>query len=220
METMLRQGMEHARSRSEKAAWFNAYRDTVLTPEGVRWLKGVWSRDEKVEGLPLSETDEISMAEALAIREPETAQQILETQRGRIQDPDRKARFEFVMPALSADAGVRKAAFERLSKLENRRQESWVLESLLYLHHPLRDAEARKLLGPSLALLGEVQATGDIFFPRNWADIVLAYKRTPEEAAIVREYLARETKLPQRLRWIVLAAADNLMRASGATTGQ
>ena len=61
----------------------------------------------------------------------------------------------------------------------------------------------------------EIQRTGDIFFPARWTEAVLGNQRSPEAAAIVRDYVAKTPALPERLRWDVLAAADNLFRASG-----
>ena len=141
-------------------------------------------------------------------------QQILETQRDRTQNPDRKARFEFVMPALSADPAVREQAFARFRDLANRRHEPWVLESLRYLNHPLRAPGARRFITPALNLLPEIQSTGDIFFPKRWADSTLDGHRSPEAAAMVRQYLAAHPELPQRLQWVVLSAADDLFRTA------
>jgi aminopeptidase N len=70
------------------------------------------------------------------------------------------------MPALSADPAVRRQAFERFRKLENRRHEPWVLDALRYLHHPLRANQSRAFILPSLELLREIQSAGDIFFPQ------------------------------------------------------
>ena len=148
----LRAGIERGRSQSEKAAWFNAYRDTVLSPDGLAWLERVWRREEAVPGLTLAEPDEIAMALELAVREVPRWEEILRVQAVRTQNPDRKARFEFVMPALSADPGVRERAFARLSFVENRRREPWVLESLQYLNHPLREGHARRFVLPALGL--------------------------------------------------------------------
>src|SRR5207244_5446398 len=55
---------------------------------------------------------------------------ILEEQRGRFMNPDRKARFEFVMPALSENQQTRDAWFESLKDVNHRRREPWVLEGL------------------------------------------------------------------------------------------
>ena len=90
----------------------------VLTRDGLAFLERVWRREQKIEGLTFAETDEINMALKLAVREVPGWQQIMDTQRERTQNPDRKARFEFVMPALSADAAVRDQAFERFRDVE------------------------------------------------------------------------------------------------------
>jgi len=211
-ERMLRTGIDQGRSQSQKAAWFNAYRDTVLSPDGLAWLERVWRRDEAVPGLTLAEPDEITMALELAVREVPRWEEILRVQAVRTQNPDRKARFEFVMPALSADAGVRERAFARLSFVENRRREPWVLESLQYLNHPLRETHARRFVLPALGLLREIQRTGDIFFPTRWMESTLSGHASREVANTVQDFLARELEYPQRLRWTILTAADDLLR--------
>ena len=178
-------------------------------------LEAVWRRDETIAGLTFAETDEIAMALELAVREVPAWREILETQHERIQNPDRKARFAFVMPALSADDATREGAFARFSQVENRRHEPWVLESIAYLNHPLRAAHAVKLVRPSLELLRDIQRTGDIFFPARWIDATLSGHRSVEAAGIVRDFLARELQYPRRLRWTILAASDELFRVTG-----
>jgi aminopeptidase N len=214
LEAALRAGITRASTTSQKSAWFSAFRDDVLTPDGVNWLGRLWRREEKIDGLPFVETDEINMAMELAVREAPGWQQVLQTQLDRTQNPDRKARFAFVMPALSADPQVRAAAFERFRQLENRRREPWVAESLTYLNHPLREADAERFIGPGLEMLAEIQQTGDIFFPSSWTASLLWGHRTPRAAAIVRDFLAQELQYPERLRWTVLASADDLFRAA------
>jgi aminopeptidase N len=211
LERLLQAGIARSHTPGEKSAYFNAFRDTVLTGGGVAWLGRIWKREEKIEGLPFAETDEINMALELAVREAPGWGGILAIQYDRIRNPDRKARFAFVMPALSADAGVRRQAFERLRDPSNRRHEPWVLESVHYLNHPLRAEE--RFLTPSLELLPEIQRTGDIFFPKRWMDATLWGQRSPQAASAVRNFLARRPQLPQRLRWIVLSSADDLFRA-------
>jgi aminopeptidase N len=187
----------------------------VLTKEGMAWLEGVWKRDEKIPALPLVETDEIAMAMELAVREVPGWQEILQTQLDRTQNPDRKARFAFVMPALSADPQMRGAAFDRFRLLENRRREPWVTESLAYLNHPLREADSERFIRPGLELLAEIQRTGDIFFPSNWTGTLLWGHRSPRAAATVRDFLAQELQYSERLRWTILSSADDLFRAAG-----
>jgi aminopeptidase N len=212
LEAMLRAGLDRARTASAKAAWFSAFRDSALTPASLQFLEAVWRRDQTIAGLTFAEADEITMALELAVREVPAWREILETQHQRIQNPDRKARFAFVMPALSADLATRESAFARFLHAENRRREPWVLESMAYLNHPLRAASAVKLLRPSLDLLRDIQRTGDIFFPTRWIDATLSGHRSPEAAGIVRDFLARELQYPQKLRWTVLASSDELFR--------
>ena len=215
LEAMLRAGIDRGRTQSQKAAWFNAYRDTVLSSEGLAWLERVWRREETIPGLALAEPDEITLALELAVREVPRWEEILRVQAMRTQNPDRKARFEFVIPVLSADPAVREGAFARMRLVENRRREPWVLESLQYLNHPLREAHARRFVRPALELLREIQRTGDIFFPTRWTESTLGGHRSPEVAGIVQDFLAQELQYPQRLRWTILTAADELFRVAG-----
>ena len=68
-EAALRAGLARAPTQSQKAAWFNAFRDVVASAEGTAWLERVWRRQEAVPGLTLAEQDEIAMAFELAVRE-------------------------------------------------------------------------------------------------------------------------------------------------------
>ena len=214
LEAALRQGLQRAATQSQKAAWFNAYRDTVLSRDGVAWLERVWRRDERIPGLTFAESDEITMAMELAVREVPNWKEILDSQLARTQNPDRKARFAFVMPALSADPAAREQAFARFSSIDNRRREPWVLDSVAYLNHPLRASHAQRFVRPALELLSEIRRTGDIFFPGRWMDATLTGHRSPEVAATVRAFLAENPRYPERLRWTILSSADELFRAA------
>jgi aminopeptidase N len=215
LEAILRAGIDRGSTQSQKAAWFNAYRDVVMSRDGLAWLERVWRREEKVPGLTLAEPDEIAMAMELAVREAPGWDDVLRTQIERTQNPDRRARLAFVAPALSADSAVRERAFTRFRFVENRRREPWVLESLQYLNHPLREAHARRFVQPALDLLREIQQTGDIFFPTRWMDSTLSGHRSPEAARTVREFLAANPQYPQRLTWTILTSADELFRVAG-----
>ena len=133
----------------------------------------------------------------------------------RIQNPDRKARFAFVRPSLSADPAVRDAFFETLKDAANRRREPWVLEAVGYLHHPLRAASAEKYIPPSLTLLRDIQRTGDIFFPKRWMDATLSGHSTGHVAGVVQQFLANvPPTYPPRLKNIILQSADELFRVA------
>jgi len=214
LEAMLWTGIGRASTSSEKSAWFSAFRDVALTPASLASIEVLWRRDDTIAGLTFAEMDEITMALELAVREVPRWQEILQAQFDRTQNPERKARFAFMMPALSADPAVREEAFARFSQLDNRRREPWVVEALAYLNHPLRETHARRFIRPGLDLLREIQSTGDIFFPTRWIGAILGGHRSPEAAVIVRDFLGRELQYPQRLRWTVLSAADELFRVA------
>jgi aminopeptidase N len=215
IELVLRLGLDGARTPSLKSTWFSALRDMALTPPTVEWLTRVWKQEEQVPGLTLSETDYIRLAQDLAVRNGAGAPAMLDRQYERIRNPDRKAQFAFVRPALSADPAQRDAWFASLMDTANRRREPWVLEGLRYLHHPLRAAAAEKHLATSLLLVREIQRTGDIFFPKRWMDATLSGHQSTSAATTVREFLDRlPPEYPERLRRIILSSADDLFRAS------
>jgi aminopeptidase N len=121
-----------------------------------------------------------------------------------------------VRPALSADVNMRNSFVERLKEPAFRQREPWVLEGLSYVHHPLRAATSETHIGASLALLREIQRTGDIFFPKRWMDATLGGHNSAAAAGIVRRFLADlPADYPDRLRRIILSSSDDLFRAEG-----
>jgi aminopeptidase N len=214
-ESLLREGLAAAPTPSRKASWFGTLRNVAITPGTIAWLRSVWEKDTSVTGLPLAETDYTALALELAVRQVDGWDRILATQLTRIENSDRKARFEFVMPALSADPAVRERWFLSLKNVANRRREPWVLEGLNYLHHPLRAEASKKYVQPSLELLWEIQKTGDIFFPKRWLDATLGGHSTADVAATVRAFLkSLPASYPERLKNITLQSADELYRAA------
>jgi aminopeptidase N len=215
LEAVLRAGLTRARSTSLKGAWFSAFRSTATTPGAVAWLEEIWRHGVKVEGLPLSESDEADLAGDLALRDVPDAGDLLQTQLERFTNADRKARFAFILPALSREASVRDRFFESLKDPRNRRHEAWVLDAARYLHHPLRAAASRKYIRPALELVRGIQQTGDIFFPKRWADATLSGYQTIQTAAEVRAFIDHlPPDYPPRLRWVLLSSADPLFRAA------
>jgi aminopeptidase N len=208
VEKTLRAGLDGASSPSLKSAWFGALRDTAVTPETLSWLEQVWRQKAQVAGLTLSEQDYTRLAEELAVRGVPEAQAILDEQYERMKNPDRKAQFAFVRPALSADRAVRDAWFASLADVSNRRHEAWVLEGL-------RAQASEAYIRRSLEMLLEIQRTGDIFFPKRWMDATLGGHASASAAASVRGFVAGlPAGYPDRLRRIILSSADELYRAS------
>jgi len=214
-ESLLREGLGAAGTPSQKASWFGTLRNVAVTPGTVSWLRQVWEKTDTVNGLPLAEADYTALALELAVRQVDGWNEILNTQLSRIENPDRKGRFQFVMPALSADAADREQWFLSLRDVNNRRREPWVLEGLSYLHHPLRADASKKYVQPTLDMLWEIQKTGDIFFPKRWLDATLGGHQSKEVADTVRGFLKNlPPNYPERLRNITLQSADELNRAA------
>lgn len=219
VERVLWQELERAPTAGRKGAYFGALQSVTLTVAGVARLERIWRRAETVPGLPLTEPQFIALAEALAIRGVPNAQTILDEQEGRITNPDRLARFRFVRPAFHDNPAVRDSLFRSFQSVEQRRRESWVLDAMGTLHHPLRADAMRHQIRPALELVEVIQQTGDIFFPLRWMHALLDGHRSPEAAAIVRAFLTERTDLPPRLRGKLLQAADDLFRAAGDRAG-
>ena len=221
IEALLWREAAAADSRSLAATWFGAYRNVALSAEAVARLERIWRGEEEVPGVPLAEPDFTALAQALAVRDVPAGTEILAAQRDRIDNPDRRAAFEFVMLALSTEQSRRDAFFDALADPANRAREAWVLTALGLLHHPLRvrEAEAEAYIRPSLDLLEEIQRTGDIFFPLRWLEATLGGHQSASAAAIVMQYLAERPDLAPRLRAKVLQAADGLIRAARIVDG-
>jgi aminopeptidase N len=213
VEACLVSGLARAQTSTLKATWFGAFRSLATSGAGIDWLRRIWRRQESIEGLALGESDEAVMALELAVRSS-GGDAVLDEQRRRFHGDERLARFEFVMPAASADQAMRDGFFEKLTDVRNRHHEPWVVEGLTYLNHPLRATAALRYLRRTLYLLPEIRRTGDIFFPKNWLDATLGGHNSLEAAAIVREYLEVVSDLPLHLRRLVLQSADNLLRAA------
>ncbi len=219
LEAALWSGLDKVDGASRKGAYWGAIVNVTQTTEGTARLERVWRKQETPRGLPLAEPQYTSLAEALALREVQGALEIMDTEETRITNPDRLARFKFVRPALSADPVVRDSVFETLAMVENRRRESWVLDALRYLGHPVRARHAERYIKPGLGLLEQIQQTGDIFFPLNWLNALLDGHQSVAAAESVVEFLDANPDMPPRLQGKLLQAADDLFRAARIVEG-
>ena len=142
----------------------------------------------------------------------EKYEEIRATQATRIQDPDRKREFNFIVRAVAPETETRDSLFRSLLIAGNRRIEPWVTQIVGYLNHPLRQQQAVKYIRPALQELQEVQRTGDIFFPKNWISATLRGHNSPEAAQVVRQFLEQHPDYPVLLKNKILQSADHLHR--------
>jgi aminopeptidase N len=219
VEEAMWRGATGDRPVTARASFLGTYRDVALTPEGVSRLERLWSGEERLPGMPLSESDQTALATELALREVEGWSALLDRQEDRITNPDRRARFRFVRPSLDADPEIRRAFFESLRDPANREREPWVLAGLRNLHHPLRSASALPLIRPALDMVEEIQRTGDIFFPQRWLGATLDGHNEAEAADIVAGFLSESSGLSPRLRGKVLQSADMVWRSASMASG-
>ncbi|PSL27766.1 M1 family metallopeptidase [Dyadobacter jiangsuensis] len=210
--------LNSTKDKGIQTSYFRAFKSLALTDDGWQKMQGLWTGKLEVKGLVLSEEDKISLAYELALKGKGDGKAILKSQLNATKNPDRKARMQFVIPALSASEAERDAFFETLKKEENREKEAWVLDALTYLHHPLRAQSALKYLRPSLDLLQEIQLTGDIFFPTRWLHNTFAGHSSREAAQIAQSFLKEHPDYPYFLKNKILQATDLLDRSVKLST--
>jgi hypothetical protein len=58
------------------------------------------------------------------------------------------------------------------------------------VHHPLRAGTSRMYIPASLAMLEEIQRTGDIFFRKRWMDATLSGHSSASAALMVKTFIA------------------------------
>ena len=213
LESELWEAMQQNKDQNSKKLLFKAYQSIALSKSGQNTLYNVWNQERAPAGVKLTEDDYTSLALALAVRDYPTTKPILATQMERINNPDRKKRLAFMIPALSPSVEERNAFFASLKDPANREKEAWVSTALAYLHHPLRSNTSRQYLQESLELLQEIQQTGDIFFPYAWLQATFGSYNNPADAQLVRTFLQEHPQYNPKLRAKILQAADGLFRA-------
>ena len=178
-------------------------------PKSIDKLYQLW----KEQSHPmLNERDYMTLAYELALHCPERYESLRDTQRKRITNPDRRRQFDFIVQAVTPDTLQMDAFFQSLLKAENRRIEPWAASALTYLNHPLRQSYAVKYIRPGLEVLEEVQRTGDIFFPKNWASALLRNHKSKEVYQEVQAFFEAYPGYSPLLKNKILQAAWPLYR--------
>ena len=214
LERILWQSMLVQTESSKKKIYFKVFADIALSTPQVQKIHDVWSGALEIEDLRLSENDRIDLAQLLAIKLPQRAAEIIALQIENTQNPDSKRKLEFLAPSLSADGAERDRFFHSLAEEGNRHVESWVLDALRNLHHPLRTGDSEQYLLPSLELLQEIQVTGDIFFPKQWLDVTFENYRSSIAVHTVKSFLEQRPDYNEQLRMKILQSTDTLFRAN------
>ena len=214
LEDLLWQTMLAEPLSSRKKIYFDAFADIAISPAEIQKIYKVWSKDLIIDKLILSEDDYIALSQILAIKLPELASEVLAAQIERTENPDSRRKLRFLTASLSPDQAERDRFFSSLAVEENRQIESWVLEALENLHHPLRSDVSEQYVLPSLEILQEIQITGDIFFPKKWLDATLKNYNSSSAVHTVTEFLDERPDYNEQLRMKILQSADMMTRAN------
>lgn len=218
LETALWDAMQQQILPNNKKILFKAYQDIYLSAEAGKRIYNVWKRQQPPDGIKLAEEDFTSLALTMALKS-DTPTSVLHQQQERITNIDRKNRLAFLMPALSPYAAVRDSFFYTLADRKNRQKEAWVVTALTYLNHPLRQNTSEKYLPESLALVEEIQRTGDVFFPQFWLGAVFSSYQDKDAWQTVSKFLKAHPDFNPKLRDKILQATDNLYRAQKMNGG-
>ncbi|WET04863.1 M1 family aminopeptidase [Flavobacterium sp. YJ01] len=200
-------------SANIKKTLFGLFSSVAYSDSGKASLYKIWNREVSISGLKLNEDDYTNMAMNLAIFKHEKADEILEKTRTSISNPDKKKRFEFLLPSLSKDESVRNAFIESLKDDSNREKEAWVSVGLANVNHPLRQESAQKYIRFSLDLVDEIQRTGDIFFPKDWLDNTIGKYSSKYAFDEVQRFLKENPNFSPILKRKLFMATDLLFKA-------
>lgn len=212
LEDALWKAMEEQSQPNNKKLLFRAYQNVYTSDVAAKRMYDVWKQQQPPAGIKLAEEDYISLALTIALKN-DTASSVIMQQRDRLKDADKKARLDFLMPALSANVAERDSFFASLAERKNRAKEAWVGAALAYLHHPLRQSTSYKYLPQSLEIVEEIQRTGDIFFPQSWLSATFGSYQTKEAWQLVQQFLLKHPDYNPKLKAKILQTTDNLYRA-------
>jgi Aminopeptidase N len=213
LETMLWKELTNGNHAANiKKNIFGLWKGIAYSEDARNKLYQIWNKDLQIQDLKLNKDDYTGMAMTLALYEHPKANEILESAKKSLDNPDQLKRFEFLTPALSADASVRAEFFESFEDAKNREKEAWVLAACGYIHHPLHQSTAIEQLPLALDLLEEIQKTGDIFFPKRWLSATVGQYQSAEAYELTEKYLADHPNLNNSLKGKLLQATDDLYR--------
>ncbi|WP_298530960.1 M1 family aminopeptidase [uncultured Algibacter sp.] len=214
LETLLFQLLnEEGFLPSYKKTLFGLFKSIAYSEHGKDLLYRIWNKSLVIENLNLNENDYTKLAAILAIYNHSHAGDILQKALEDISNPDRKKRFEFLMPSLSIDEKTRDDFVLSLTQAKNREKESWVVTALYYINHPLRQEVSQKHLRLCLDLVEEIQLTGDIFFPKAWLNATIGNYTSAYAYDTLEEFLNDKPDFPVVLKNKLLQASDGVYRA-------
>lgn len=180
----------------------------AVSPEVLDKIYTIWKQHNDPS---FNEHDYMDMAYRLAMTRPDQRQEILSTQRGRLQTEDLRKEFDYVSRACDPSAEARTQLFNTILKRENRLQEPWAIQTLALLSADIYEPQNNNLIAPSLKSLEYIQETSDIFFPTRWMRALLWQHKTDEAKKEVENFLKTNPNYPENLKNKILEAAWIMM---------
>ncbi|MDY6801847.1 MAG: M1 family aminopeptidase [Bacteroidota bacterium] len=214
LEQILWDKLQMAKNEKTQLSYFKTYSRIGITNYAIENLLQIFHKEKTIKKLHLSTRDFTNLAFELSLRDIDNIEEILDIQYQRIDNKERKARFEFICPALSSDEKIRDQFFHLLMDEKNREKEPWVVTAVYYLNHPLRNQSAIKYIRPSLEVLEELQITGDIFFPAQWLNATFAGHSSIEALTEINIFLNENPDYPVNLKNKILQSTDMVFRAN------
>ena len=181
----------------------------MTSPDVMRQISNIWEKHN--EPTIFDEHDYMDMAYRLAMLQPERWQEILDTQRSRLDTEDLKKEFDYVSRACNPDEKKRTDLFNSLLKPQNRQQELWALQALDLLSADLYEPGNLDFITTSLSSLKDIQKNSDIYFPVNWMKNLLAHHKSVIAKQAVENFLTANPNYPDNLKNNILEAAWPLL---------
>jgi len=213
-ENLLYQHAQTFHDKGIKRRLLQGLMSRAQSPQMVEIIYETW---RNASDSLFTQRDYMAMAYHLALLKPEIWQEIIDTQRKRLDNADVVREFDFVSRACNPAPEVQLELFESLLIPANRSVEPHASAMLELLNDPLREPLSNRYILPALEALEDVQRTGDIFFPLDWCQSLLYGHRSREADMLVRAFLESHPNYPNNLKGKLLQAAFRLMNANSDT---
>ena len=182
----------------------------MTSPDVMNQISSIWEKHN--ETATFDEHDYMNMAYRLAMLQPERWQEILDTQRSRLETEDLKKEFDYVSRACNPDEKKRADLFNSLLKAQNRQEETWALQTLDLLSADLYEPGNLDYITTCLSSLKDIQKTSSTYFPRNWMKAVLAHHKSVVAKQTVENFLTANPTYPENLKNNIQEAAWTLLK--------
>ena len=181
----------------------------MVSPDVMKQIETIWKNHNETI---FDEHDYMNMAYRLAMLQPNRWEDIIKTERDRLQTEDLKKEFDYVSRACNPDEKKRNDLFNNLLKHQNRQQKSWALQALNLLSADIYEPGNIKYLPASFNALQNIQQTSDTYFPANWLQNLMAHHKGVVAKQEVTKFIAANPDFPDNLRSKILEASWILMK--------